>query len=125
MKRLMGVALLCVASSAMAADWQPILSGPNGELLYHVPTVKRRGDLVTFWEKTVFNNLQQLPLGGFYDTMFAHRTIDCAKNKSLALSGSFQLHGKIVSTVDVTDLAPTDITPDSTVQADKQALCKH
>ena len=123
-KSLVSATLFCLASSVMASDWKPIVSGTSGALQYDAASLKRSGNSVTFWEKTSYRTPQSLANGVLYDTMLAHRTIDCANDKVIALSGNFQLNGRIVYAVDVADSTPVDIAPDSVTQADQQALCE-
>jgi hypothetical protein len=79
MKSMLGVALLCLASSAMASNWVNLPSSSGGGFTstsYNKQSLKRHGTRVDVWISRTWPNTVQLE-NVFFDTVLDHWQFDC------------------------------------------------
>lgn len=123
MKRFAAIALLAVASSAWSSTWVQVTSSKASKVYVDMETVKRNGNQVTFWAKTVWEAPRQFNHSPTqYDLTVARSTIDCGADTEKPHAVAFSLHDRVVQSF--VDLPAFDIQPDSVAQGIEIALCR-
>lgn len=75
-------ALLSVAATAHAANWEPIARLRDSSLYLATDRISKHEDEIDVWVKTVFNESQLLPSGETYEFVLSEMSISCASTST-------------------------------------------
>lgn len=124
MRKLLGVTLLCLASSAMASDWVklPVVKDGPPVSSYDRESLKKRGTTVEFWIKTSWHEPREFS-NIAYDSIEAQWQIDCEADTFASRAMTYKLKGQVMgSSADPYYFRP--IPPDTWAQAIERTVCR-
>jgi hypothetical protein len=128
MRRILFVlVLVLVALPAWATNWEKIGDSADNTATFYIDrsSAQYNGSHVTFWDKTDLSTPQQLSGIKPYTAILRKSDMDCAERTVRLLALNFyDSTGTVVFSDDAPHGAVTAIVPDSSADAEREALCR-
>ena len=119
---VLGIGLAMLAGQAVAGSY--VLVSANGKTvdLVDVGSIKRAGDVVSYWDITLYHEPQRVGNFGLADYMTSRFKVDCVKDEAtLGFTVFYRANGEVVTTSG--GETPVPLVPNSIGEAQRNATC--
>jgi hypothetical protein len=126
MKKILLLLIFTFTTLNVYAEWVKVAENPMGENYLNTDSLKRKGNIVSYWEMIDFKVMQKVDNTYFLSMIYKVET-NCDKEQSRTLYSALYPEsmgqGRLISGLEHNNLSYTSIVPDTTEYVTFKFVC--